>query len=166
MSEHNEKFFENDNGVYFKSGYPSQWFISPFTIDSIEYNCCEQYMMAQKALVFNDLDIKNKIMMSSEPKDQKSFGRIVKNFDEDKWNTIADEIVYQANLAKFSQNSELKQKLLATGEKIIVECSPYDKIWGNGLNITDTLNTPIENWQGTNRLGKALMRVRSTLHDC
>ena len=166
MSAHNEKFFENDNGVYFKSGYPSQWFISPFTIDNIEYNCCEQYMMAQKALVFNDLDIKNKIMMSSEPKDQKSFGRIVKNFDEDKWNTIADEIVYQANLAKFSQNSELKQKLLATGEKIIVECSPYDKIWGNGLNITDTLNTPIENWQGTNRLGKALMRVRSTLHNC
>jgi ribA/ribD-fused uncharacterized protein len=166
MSAHNEKFFENDNGVYFKSGYPSQWFISPFTIDNIEYNCCEQYMMAQKALVFNDLDIKNKIMMSSEPKDQKSFGRIVKNFDEDKWNTIADEIVYQANLAKFSQNSELKHKLLSTGEKIIVECSPYDKIWGNGLNITDTLNTSIENWQGTNRLGKALMRVRSTLHNC
>lgn len=166
MSAHNEKFFENDNGVYFKSGYPSQWFISPFTIDNIEYNCCEQYMMAQKALVFNDLDIKNKIMMSSEPKDQKSFGRIVKNFDEDKWNTIADEIVYQANLAKFSQNFELKHKLLSTGEKIIVECSPYDKIWGNGLNITDTLNTSIENWQGTNRLGKALMRVRSTLHDC
>jgi len=96
-------------------------------------------------------------------KEQKQLGRTVKNFDETKWNTIADEIVYNANLAKFSQNLELKNKLLLTSEKLIVECSPYDSIWGNGLNITDTLNTNINEWKGTNRLGLAIMRVRATL---
>ena len=164
MQEHNEKFFENDNGVYFKSNYPSQWFISSFTIDNITYNCCEQYMMAQKAKFFNDEETFKLIMTATEPKEHKSLGRLVKNFDENEWNKVADKIVFQANLAKFSQNLNLKQKLLRTGNKIIVECSPYDKIWGNGLNISDTLNTIPENWKGTNRLGKAIMKVRDILN--
>jgi ribA/ribD-fused uncharacterized protein len=166
MSEHNEKFYENETGVYFKSGYPSQWFESKFVIDGVEYNCCEQYMMAQKAKTFEDFETQEKIMLTPVPKEQKVLGRSVKNFDEDKWNAIADEIVYQANLAKFTQNLVLQKALLETDNKIIVECSPYDKIWGNGLNITDTLNTAIENWKGTNRLGKAIMRVRETLQKC
>jgi ribA/ribD-fused uncharacterized protein len=164
MEAHNEKFFENENGVYFKSLYPSQWFIKSFVIDGITYNCCEQYMMAQKAKFFNDEETEKLIMNATEPKEQKSLGRLVKNFDENEWNIVADEIVFQGNLAKFSQNKELKEKLLATGEKIFVECSPYDKIWGNGLNITDTLNTLPHNWNGTNRLGKAIMKVRDVLN--
>lgn len=164
MQSHNEKFFENDNGVYFKSYYPSQWFIMPFIVDGITYNCCEQYMMAQKAKFFNDEETMKLIMIATEPKDHKLLGRQVKNFDETKWNNVADDIVFQGNLAKFSQNKELKEKLLATGDKLFVECSPYDKIWGNGLNITDTLNTKPENWKGTNRLGKAIMKVREVLN--
>jgi|UniRef100_A0A6C0LGB5 hypothetical protein len=166
MSLHNEKFYENEAGVYFKSGYPSQWFISHFVIDDVEYNCCEQYMMAQKAVVFEDFESHFRIMNLAEPKEQKSIGRLVKNFDEDKWNAVADEVVYKANLAKFSQNPELRQKLLETNDKIFVECSPYDKIWGNGLNISETLVTPMNEWKGTNRLGKAIMRVRATLQEC
>jgi ribA/ribD-fused uncharacterized protein len=164
MAAHNEKFFENENGVYFKSQYPSQWFIIPFTIEGETYNCCEQYMMAKKAAFFNDKETKDLIMNASEPKEQKKLGRLVKNFDEDKWNEVADEIVFQGNLAKYSQNLHLKQMLLATGDKIIVECSPYDTIWGNGLNISDTLITTPDNWKGTNRLGKAIMRVREVLN--
>jgi hypothetical protein len=72
-------------------------------------------------------------------------------------------VVYRANFAKFSQNEDLRRKLLSTGSKIFVECSPYDKIWGNGLNITDTLHTHPDFWKGTNRLGKAIMKVRETL---
>ncbi len=158
-----EKFYENDNGLYFKSGYPSQWFLAPITIDNQEFNCCEQRMMYMKALTFNDKETADLIMMEKEPKEQKKLGRLVKNFDADKWDTIADEIVYEANLAKFTQHQELNEKLLTTGNKIIVECSPYDKIWGNGLDITTTLNTPEEEWKGTNRLGKAIMKVRETL---
>lgn len=164
MAEHNEKFFENDTGVYFKSLYPSQWYIIPFTIEDITYNCCEQYMMSEKAKFFNDMETNDLIMNAFEPKDQKKLGREVKNFNEVEWNNVADEIVFKANLAKFSQNPDLKKKLLETGTKIFVECSPYDKIWGNGLNITDTLNTHPDNWLGTNRLGKAIMRVREVLN--
>lgn len=163
MTTYNEKFYENDNGVYFKSNYPSQWYESTFIIDSKEYNCCEKYMMEQKALYFNDIEIAEMIMNTNDPKEHKQLGRNVKNFDEYKWNMVADEIVYKANLAKFSQNAELKNKLLATGGKMFVECSPYDRIWGNGLNITDTLKTPMIEWLGTNRLGLAIMKVRNTL---
>ena len=162
-TEHNEKFYENDNGIYFKSGYPSQWYESPFVINNIYYNCCEKYMMHQKALYFDDNDIANLIINTNEPKEHKRLGRLVKNFDETKWNIVADNIVYDANFAKYSQNDILKNMLLATENKIFVECSPYDKIWGNGLNITDTLNTPPEKWKGTNRLGNVIMKVRENL---
>ena len=161
-----EKFYENETGVYFKSNYPSQWYIAPFIIDEIKYNCCEQYMMAMKARLFQDKETEILIMEATEPKEQKKLGRSVKNFNNDEWNKIADDIVFKANQAKFTQNHDLKEKLLNTGDKIIVECSPYDAIWGNGLNITDTLNTPMENWKGTNRLGKAIMKVRNFLHNC
>ena len=158
-----EKFFENEFGVYFKSNYPSQWHKVDFVIDGVTYNCCEQWMMAAKARTFGDLETEKLILGEVEPKEQKKLGRKVANFDEREWNKVADDIVFEGNLAKFSQNEDLKRLLLATGKKDIVECSPYDEIWGNGLNITDTLNTPKDEWKGTNRLGKALMLVRDEL---
>lgn len=159
-----EKFYENENGVYFKSGYPSQWFITPCVdTNGVAYNCCEQWMMHSKANYFGDLETAERIMATQDPKEQKKLGREVKNFNEYAWNTIADLVVYSANFAKFSQNDELKTLLLATGTKQIVECSPYDRIWGNGLDITTTLATPEKEWKGCNRLGKAIMRVRNNL---
>jgi ribA/ribD-fused uncharacterized protein len=163
MTNMNEKFFENENGVYFKSNWPSQWYISDFIIDGITYNCCEKRMMHQKAIKFGDFETASLILNENEPSEHKKLGRLVKNFCKDEWDKIADDVVFNANLAKFSENVILKKLLLDTGDKIIVECSPYDDIWGNGLNITDTLKTPMENWRGTNRLGKVLMRVRDVL---
>ena len=119
--------------------------------------------MVAKARTFGDLETEKLILNEVEPKEQKKLGRKVVNFDEGKWNMVADDIVFKGNLAKFSQNEDLKRLLLATGDKEIVECSPYDEIWGNGLNITDTLRIPKDEWKGTNRLGKALMRVRNEL---
>ena len=163
MTNMDEKFFENENGIYFKSNWPSQWYINDFVLDGIHYNCCEKRMMHQKAVFFGDLETASQILVEDEPKEQKKLGRIVKGFDENRWNAVADDVVFNANLAKFSQNENLRKLLLETGDKIIVECSPYDIIWGNGLNITDTLKTDENCWKGTNRLGKALMRVRDVL---
>ncbi|MDJ0633261.1 MAG: NADAR family protein [Xenococcaceae cyanobacterium MO_188.B29] len=72
-------------------------------------------------------------------------------------------IVVKGNLAKFSQKEALKEFLLNTKERILVEASPRDRIWGIGLgqNNPDAAN-PYQ-WQGLNLLGFALMEVRDIL---
>jgi ribA/ribD-fused uncharacterized protein len=133
------------------------------TIDGIEYNCCEQYMMHQKALTFGDTKTAELIMEAEHPKDQKALGRQVKNFDKAKWDTVSIGIVYKGNYAKFSQNDELGDELLATGNKILVEASPYDTIWGIGMGEKEPgINDPA-NWKGLNLLGWSIMLVRKEL---
>jgi ribA/ribD-fused uncharacterized protein len=151
------------NYVFFWNGIYSQWYQAPMTIDGIEYNCCEQYMMHQKALTFGDTDTAKLIMKAEHPKDQKALGRQVKNFDKAKWDTVSIGIVYKGNYAKFSQNDELGDELLATGNKILVEASPYDTIWGIGMGEKEPgINDPA-NWKGLNLLGWSIMLVRKEL---
>lgn len=159
-----EKFYEGEKLVCFKSGFLSQWFIADvIRDDGLKFNCCEQEMMYEKAMLFKNHEIAAKVLEVINPSEHKALGRAVTGFVKEEWDAVADEIVFQANLKKFSQHPELKEKLLATGTKIIVESAPYDTEWGNGLNITDTLATPMEEWKGKNRLGKAIMRVRDVL---
>jgi ribA/ribD-fused uncharacterized protein len=149
--------------VFFWGGTFSQWHPSNFDIDGVNYNCCEQYMMAKKALLFGDRETHRKIMDSKLPKEQKALGRLVKGFDTDKWNEVCREHVYEGNLAKFRQNPKMYQELLATGTKELVEASPFDTIWGIGLSESDKNILERSKWKGTNWLGEALMRVRETL---
>jgi ribA/ribD-fused uncharacterized protein len=151
------------NYVFFWNGIYSQWHQAPMTIDGIEYNCCEQYMMHQKALTFGDTETAELIMKAEHPKDQKALGRQVKNFDKAKWDTVSIGIVYKGNYAKFSQNVELADELLATGNRIMVEASPYDTIWGIGMGEKEPgINDPA-NWKGLNLLGWSIMLVRKEL---
>lgn len=153
------------NFLFFWNGIYSQWHPSKFTIDGREYNCCEQYMMAKKALTFKDMEAYEEIMASSSPKEQKAIGRRVKNFNAEVWSVISREVVYQANYAKFTQNPQMKEELMATGDLEIVEASPKDKIWGIGLHETDPRAWDKSQWQGTNWLGIEIMRVRQTLRE-
>ena len=102
-------------------------------------------------------------MQAKTPKEAKSLGRKVKNFNEILWTENSCRIVYNGCLLKFSQNPELGQFLLSTGDKLIVEASPYDKIWGIGLSATKAKKIPQNEWPGTNLLGKCLMNVRNSL---
>ena len=154
---------KKDLFVFFWGGTFSQWCPSKFEIDGVEYNCCEQYMMAKKALVFNDFDACREIMLEKNPALQKAIGRKVRGFNVEKWESVCQKIVYDANLAKFTQNPKMFEELLSTGTREIVEASPEDKIWGIGLHETNSLAWDKETWQGRNLLGIAIMKVRATL---
>ena len=144
----------------------SQWWQSTFEIGGVSYPSSEHYMMAEKARLFNDVETLGKILSAKSPAEAKKFGRLVKGFNEELWKEKRFEIVVDASFAKFSQSLELKSFLLATGNKVLVEASPPDRIWGIGM---DQHNEHAENprmWRGLNLLGFALMEARSRLEDC
>lgn len=152
-----------DNYVFFWNGIYSQWYSAPMTIDKVEYNSCEQYMMHQKALLFEDNEIAKLIMKESNPREQKKYGRMIKNFDKSTWDKNCLAIVYEGNLAKFSQNEDLKEEMLSTGNRIFVEASPLDNIWGIGLaEDTEGIDNP-SFWLGLNLLGQALTLVKQEI---
>lgn len=141
----------------------SQWYPASFAIDGHLYKNTEQYMMAQKAKLFDDHDIFSKILLTGNPKEIKALGRLVKNYQDDTWVKHRFAIVVKGNLAKFSQNKNLGQFLLNTGDQVLVEASPFDKIWGIGVDEHDqTVDKPVL-WKGLNLLGFALMEVRRQL---
>lgn len=141
----------------------SQWFDCRFTVEGVEYSTSEQYMMAQKALIFGDNMIYSEIMNASHPNTFKSLGRKISGFDEKIWNENKTDIVIKGNTAKFSQNQELKEFLLGTNDRILVEASPYDKIWGIGMSEKDSGIMNPNCWQGENLLGFCLMEVRDII---
>ena len=158
-----KNYYETDKYVFFYGSCFSQWAMGGMEIDGNLFNCCEQYMMCKKAELFKDKESFNKIWSASDPAKQKALGRKVQNFDKDKWEAIARDVVYKANYAKFTQNENWKQQLLATGDKIIVEASPTDCIWGIGMSCDDPGIEDPANWRGTNWLGEAIMKVREQL---
>lgn len=141
----------------------SQWYPCRFEIDQVEYCCTEQYMMAQKARLFGDQTVYEKIMASTQPKEIKALGRDVRGFEQKKWDEHKYVIVLNGNVAKFSQNERLRDFLLETGDAVLAEASPYDGIWGIRLSADDPLAKEPKCWQGENLLGFALMETRDIL---
>lgn len=138
----------------------SQWWQCRFQAEGMEYSCAEQYMMAEKARLFGDKEMLQKIMESSHPKEMKAWGRAVRGFDKEVWDSSCYEIVKKGNQAKFSQNPELLSFLTGTGKRILVEASPRDRIWGIGMGKSNPdAENPLK-WKGRNLLGFALTEVR------
>ena len=145
-----------------KYGAFSQWYESDFiSIDDIKFTCAEQYMMYQKAMLFNDQEIAQEILNEINPKNIKALGRKIKYFDQKLWDDKKLSIVIMGNYYKFSQNISLGSLLLSTGDEDIAEASPLDKIWGIGIDEKSAQAG--EEWKGENLLGKALMIVRNML---
>jgi hypothetical protein len=151
--------------TFFWNGPFSQWEPCKFKFDDVTYNCAEQFMMAMKAKLFDDYDTLERIMTEDSPREQKKLGRQVKGFNAERWNNVAREYVYEGNYAKFTQNPDLLEKLLATKGTILVEASPYDCIWGIGLKETDKAAKDRSKWRGTNWLGEILTGLREDLID-
>ena len=145
------------------NAYLSNWFIRDFVINGKKYCCVEQYMMEQKALIFGDSEIAAQIMQTSDQSTIKALGRQVKNFNSKIWNGMKQLIVYKAVLAKFSQNFDLAEQLISTGNAPLAECAINDKVWGIGLGMDDNNVDDINAWNGEKLLGFVLQAVRDEL---
>ena len=141
----------------------SQWWEAPILVNGISYKTAEHWMMGQKALLFGDDAMFQQIVNATSPAEAKKLGREVINFDEEQWISHRLQIVIDGNYYKFSQHPDLQQFLVSTGNRVLVEASPYDTIWGIGLIATDERVQSPANWKGLNLLGFALMDVRDKL---
>ncbi|TLP77804.1 NADAR family protein [Pseudomonas nitroreducens] len=141
----------------------SQWFGADFEIDGVTYTSAEHYMMAGKARLFGDEAALARILAARTPAEAKSIGREILGFDEAAWNAERLAIVTRANHAKFGQNPALREFLLGTGDRVLVEASPVDAIWGIGLAVDHPDAGDPARWRGLNLLGVALMSARDAL---
>jgi ribA/ribD-fused uncharacterized protein len=138
----------------------SQWYEAEFVVEGQRYPTAEHFMMAEKAALFDDQEVRAQVLLAPTPNAAKALGRKVRGFNDPLWLQHRYDIVVRANQAKFSQNPELDEYLMRTGSRVIVEASPVDAIWGIGLaqDHTDVNNPNL--WKGLNLLGFALMQVR------
>jgi|SRR5690606_1101691 len=141
----------------------SNWYMCPFVHAGIQYNCSEQYMMYQKARLFKDFDVAEMIMDQSHPRKQKFLGRQVRSFDEHIWMEECQGIMFSGLKSKFVQDTYCLNTILDSGDTILVEASPYDKIWGIGMTEDDPRAHDPSKWQGQNLLGNVLMKVRDEI---
>lgn len=156
------RYAEMSEYTFFWNGPFSQWYPSPFKDhDGNQFTCAEQYMMYRKAKLFGDEESAKKIMATNYPKEQKALGRLVKGFDPLLWDSQCMQIVKSGNYFKFTQNPKLLEALMSTGDTMLVEASPYDRIWGIGFDEEHALEN--KNRWGKNLLGQCLVAVRNKI---
>ncbi|MEO1228621.1 MAG: NADAR family protein [Myxococcota bacterium] len=141
----------------------SQWYPSSFTVDGQTYATAEHWMMAEKARLFGDLAACRQVFAAEHPGEAKRIGRGVQGFESVTWEAARFDIVVRGSFEKFRQNPELRAFLETTGERILVEASPRDRIWGIGLAAQDPRAENPHAWNGLNLLGFALMVARAQL---
>jgi len=147
------------------AGCLSQWWPARFAIDGRDFATAEHYMMWRKATLFGDDEIAARILRVAGPDGAKKLGRQVRGFDQTEWERRRAEIVVRGSEAKFGQNRDLGRFLLSTGDLVLVEASPRDRIWGIGLAAGDERARQPSRWRGRNLLGFALMRARAALRE-
>ncbi|MFD3730864.1 NADAR family protein [Streptomyces sp. NPDC058632] len=147
------------------AGCLSQWWPSPFTVDGVTYATAEHWMMAAKARIFADPEAERKILTAQHPADAKKEGRLVRGFDEATWRRERFRVVVEGSTHKFAAHADLRAFLLDTGDRVLVEASPRDRVWGIGLPAGDERASDPARWRGPNLLGFALMRARAHLRE-
>lgn len=157
--------YEKNNIVAFYSwkSFMSNFHYASFDYQGLNFNSSEKFFMYYKALYFNDTETAKKILGEMAPGTCKYLGRQVKNFDNEEWNKVKENVMFNACLQKFKQNSSLARKLLETGDAVLAEASPKDTEWGIGIAIFDNRAYDPRHWKGKNLLGKTLMHIRELM---
>lgn len=127
------------------------------------FRTTEHYMMWRKAKLFGDEEASIAVLCADTPKQAKAIGRKVRGFDDDIWKMNARMIVADGCMLKFEKDEVCKKRLLETGEKILVEASPRDRLWGIGMGVGNPNRLDPRQWRGENWLGEVLMDVRARI---
>ena len=148
----------------------------PIIINGRSYATLEQYIISEQALLFGDFDSYKIIMEEPDPQKCKKAGRNIKNYDENKWRAAFKEIIFRGAYMRALCDEEFAGALLATGDDVLIEASPFDDIYGAGMKESElitpdgTLKVPPQQWrayksekQSENILGFVLMGVRDYL---
>ncbi|SDP16907.1 hypothetical protein SAMN04487981_117160 [Streptomyces sp. cf386] len=141
----------------------SQWWPSPFTVDGVSYATAEHWMMAEKARLFGDAEAERRVLDAGHPSVAKKAGRLVRGFDDGVWERERFRIVVEGSVHKFGADAGLRGFLVGTGDRVLVEASPVDRVWGIGLAAGDEGAGDPQRWRGPNLLGFALMEARERL---
>lgn len=140
----------------FENGYDAK-----IVVDGVTFPTVEHYYQWSKAKMFGDADAEKKILKTASPKSVKTYGKKVKNFEEEKWNEKKDEIMRTALRAKFTQHPELRDLLVSTKDRPLGEADPRDKYWGIGTGADTSKAKDPSKWPGKNVLGKLLTDLRA-----
>lgn len=159
---------ESCGAVYFHKpeephGFLSNWYPSDFTLDGMQFSSAEQYIMYRKCMTFGDTATAKKVMETDDPAQQQALARNAKGYHDVVWGGLRQVILMRALVAKFTQNEELRDALLDTGDDYLVECAHNDKLWACGERLDGSARLDIARWSGKNILGFALMEVRNML---
>lgn len=141
----------------------NHWWLEDFSVSTQNYKCLEQFMMEQKAELFQETSIKQKILEVNSPEQIQALGKEIKAFDQIIWDKFKYAIALQGNWNKFNQKRILREFLLSTGDTLLVGASLNDSIWGIPLSMDSPDTQNLLKWQGQNLLGFALMEVRDEL---
>ena len=120
-------------------------------------------MMAAKARLFGDEGRLVQILHSPTPGEAKAHGREVRGFSSDIWDRECIAIVSEGSIAKFGSTPAMREYLIGTGHRVLVEASPRDRIWGIGMGRDNPAVERPSQWRGRNLSGFALMQARAAL---
>ena len=132
-------------------GYLANYSNHGFTVDGVFYPTVEHYYQASK---FNDPEIIHQILKCKTPKEASVIGRSRKNPRIPNFREIKNQKMEEGIYHKFSQNKDIRSKLLETRNQEIREMSVKESYWGVGPNL-----------DGENVVGKILMRVRDRIRE-
>jgi N-glycosidase YbiA len=139
--------------LYFYTKTMPFWGLSNFAPPGVEaqglyWPTVEHYFQAQK---FSEPEARERIRTAATPKDARSLGQSRDYKLREDWDVVREQVMLEALRLKF-RNAEARSLLLSTGERPLIEASPFDYFWASGQDGT-----------GLNRLGALLMQVRAEL---
>ena len=144
----------------------SNFYEVPFMYEGTRYISSEQFIQANKAKYFGDLNMQELILGCTTSLECKILSKQIHNYEDSKWDEVAGTVCYPGLQAKFQQNPHAMDTLIRKmGNKRIVECAS-DQLWATGIPLTDPNCLDDTKWIGQGILGQMLESIRNDSLNC